>query len=569
VWPDWEKGWILAEDRDLIVIDKPEGVPTQAADPERPDDVVTRLRAFLAARDGGTAPPYLGVHQRLDRDTSGVLVMTRRREANGPMAAQFEGRAVEKKYVACVVGWRGGKKGGDRITLRDVLVPGDDGRMRAVPRQVRGGVHAVTHVRVLERVGERTLLELTLETGRTHQARVQLAHAGAPIAGDPLYGGAPAPRLMLHARSIGFTRPDGRAVTYDAPVPSDLHEWLAHGERGAAVYDDPVALARTVARASLRRYALGHAVDGPRATTAFRLVNERGDALPGLAVDVYGGHAVAQFYDDEGGTWDDPARRDRVLDALFALGFDGVYLKNRPKQANTLVDTRREEVAPTMPVRGGAADDPLVIVEEGVPYGVRLGDGLSTGISLDQRANRRRVRQLAEGKRVVNLFAYTCAFTVAAAMGGAKRTVSVDASSVAIERGRENVARVGGGGEHAFVVEDAFRWLARAKTKGERYDLVLLDPPSYATTRHTRFVAANDYADLAAAALAILAPGGQLLACINHRGTPRARFRRFLIDAARRVGRPLAQVKDLPDPLDYPFPTGGESHLKSVLVTTR
>jgi 23S rRNA (cytosine1962-C5)-methyltransferase len=560
VWPDFDDAWIVHADEDLVVIDKPVGVPTQAADPEMPDDVVTRLRAHLGV-------DYLGVHQRLDRETSGVLAMTRRREANAKMAAQFEGRAVEKTYVACVTGWRGKGR-----TLEDLLLPGDDGRMQVVSPRARGGQRAVTHVRVLGRAGERTMLELSLETGRTHQARVQLAHAGAPIAGDALYGGVRAGRLMLHARSLALAHPTrGTRVRFDAAVPAEFDAWLSRGDAGDAIFDDAPALARALRRAIGRRYALGRS-NGARATTAFRVVNEAGDAMPGLAVDVYAAHFVAQLYGDaERDVWTDEARRARVLDALFALGVDGVYLKVRPKQANVIVDSRREDLAPRSPVRGAPAPDVVPIVEESVPYLVRLGDGLSTGIFLDQRANRRRVRDLAAGKSVANLFAYSCAFSVAAAFGGARRTVSVDASVAALERGREGMAHAGvlDRGEHGFVAEDAFRWLARAQSKKERFDLVLLDPPSYSSTKRRRFVASSDYAELAAAALSIVAPHGRLLACSNHRGIARARFRKMLFDAARLAHVDVAQVKDLPDPLDYPVAPGDESHLKSVLVTLR
>lgn len=561
LWPDFDDAWILHVDDDLVVVDKPVGMPTQSADPEMPDDVVTRVKAHLRAE-------YLGVHQRLDRDTSGVLALTRRREANASMATQFEGRAVEKRYVACVTGWHGKGR-----TLEDALAPGDGGRMQVVSSKARGAQRAVTHVRVLGRAGDRAMLELVLETGRTHQARVQLAHAGAPIAGDVLYGGARAPRLMLHARSLSLAHPSlGARVRYDAPLPAELDDWLAHGDAGAAVFDDAALLARTIRRAVGRRYALGRS-RGTRATTAFRVVNEAGDALPGLAVDVYGSHFVAQLYGDSardgGDPWSDEARRARVLDALFALGVDGVYLKVRPKQANVIVDSRREDLAPRAPVRGAPAPDVLEVVEEGAPYLVRLGDGLSTGIFLDQRANRRRVRELAAGRSVANLFSYTCAFTVAAALGGAWRTVSVDASAAALERGREGMKHVGllDAADHTFVADDAFRWLARAAAKKDRFDVVLLDPPSYSSTKQRRFVGSSDYAELAASALAVVVPGGRLLACSNHRGVSRVRFRKQLFDAARRAKVEVARLKDLPDPADFPVPPGEESHLKSVLVT--
>jgi 23S rRNA (cytosine1962-C5)-methyltransferase len=566
-WPHFDAAWVLYEDEDLVVLDKPDGVPTQAADPDRPDDLIHRLRAVRGPNS------YFGVHQRLDRDTSGVLVLARRKEANASLAAQFERRLVEKKYLAAVDGW---PRGSEKVVLKDLLLQGDAGRMEVVSRRAKGAQEAVTRVRVLSRQGSRALLELALETGRTHQARVQLAHAGAPIAGDVLYGGPRASRLLLHARSLSLEHPStGRRVTFEAPAPPEMNEWLRKGDAGEAVYDDASTLDRAIARAVRRRYGLGHAGEGERATTCFRLVNESGDGLPRLAVDFYDGHLVAQLYDDQPGAgrasdlWADPARRDRVLDRLFAIGVDGVYLKRRPKQSNTLVDTRRDDLAPREPVRGVPAADPLVVREEGVPLAVRLGDGLSTGLFLDQRANRRRVRELARGASVVNLFAYTCAFSVAAAKGGARRTISVDASVAALERGRENLRTAGvlDACENVFAAEDAFAWLATAAKRRERHDLVLLDPPSYSSTKKRRFVAESDYAELAAAALAILRPGGRLLACVNHRGISPAKLRRAIFDAGRLANVELAQVKDLPTPGDFPVAPGETSHLKSALAT--
>jgi|HubBroStandDraft_2_1064218.scaffolds.fasta_scaffold04849_6 23S rRNA (cytosine1962-C5)-methyltransferase len=567
-WPDVREGWILFADDDLLAVDKPAGVASQAADADRPDDIVTRLKSHFAARG---EREYVGVHQRLDRDTSGVLVFARRREANASLAAQFEGRKVEKTYLACVTGWPAARKA---ATLRDLLAPDGDGRMRVVRGRAPGGKEAVTRVEVVGRSGPRAMLSLSLETGRTHQARVQLAHAGAPIAGDVEYGGAAAPRLMLHASALALAHPrTGAPLRFEAKTPGDFRVWLDRGDLGEGIYDDGAALGRALERALERRWALGRAIEGPRATTAFRLVNEEGDALPKLAVDVYGDWAVAQLHGGEG-PWEDQARRDALLDRLFALGFDGVYLKVRPRQANVLVDPRRDDIAPRAPLRGAQAPAEFAVVEEGVPLRVRLGDGLSTGLFLDQRANRRRVRGMASGQSVANLFAYTCAFTVAAALGGARRTVSVDASVTALERGKENLAAALAdagvpGGDNTFVAVDAFAWLASAARHRDRFDLVVLDPPSYSTTKQGRFVADTDYADLAAAALGVLAPGGRLLACTNHRRISPARFRRILFDAARAARCEVAQIKDLAQDIDFPVAAGGTRHLKSALVTLR
>jgi 23S rRNA (cytosine1962-C5)-methyltransferase len=350
------------------------------------------------------------------------------------------------------------------------------------------------------------------------------------------------------------------------PAPREFDAWLAAGDPGNAVFDDDGAVERALARAVERRWGLGRGNAGARATTAFRIVNEDGDGLPGLAVDVYGDWLVAQFRAD-GVESLAPQRREKVLDRLGQLGFDGVYLKLRPKQASVVVDTRRGDLAPSKPVRGAPAPDPLEVLEEGVPMLVRLGDGLSTGLFLDHRATRRRVHELASGKSVANLFAYTCAFTVCAALGGASRTVSVDVSAAAIERGRANLEHAGvlAKGRHAFVVSDVFVWLAQAQKRGDRFDVVVLDPPSFSSTKRGRFVAEDDYVVLASTALAVVAEGGVLLACTNHRKISRARFRRMLFEAGRLANRTLKQAKDLPSSIDYP--SLGEPHTKTVLVT--
>ena len=593
VWPDFRAEHILYEDADIVCVHKPCGVPSQAAQVDRPDDLVTRLRAYLARRDGGHV--YLGVHQRLDRDTSGVLVFTKRPDVNAAVAAQLEGRTVKKRYLAGVVGWDRARR---KATLDDELAKGEGGLMEVVPRPAasqgrrfdrragrpapppkrrRDTQRAVTHVTLRDqsRTSDRALVDLLLETGRTHQARVQLAHAGAPIAGDTLYRGALAPRLMLHAQAIELVHPRTKKplVVRDELASDEMHRWLETGDVGYRVYDDPEALRWVLGLAVERRWGLGRSSDRDppeRRTTAFRLVNEDGDGLPGLAVDVYGDHLVAQIYVSE--EWERPGRRERLLDALHALGFAGVYLQLRPKQANVLVDTRREDVAPRVPVRGTAAPDELTIVEEGVPFSVRLADGLSTGIFLDQRLNRRTVRELSRGMRVANLFSYTCAFSIAAAVGGAKRTVSVDASLAALDRGRAGFALAGIdlGREHELVADDAFSWLARVAKKGEQlFDLVILDPPSYSSTKKRRFVAESDYDELVTLAAGIVAPNGRLLACVNHRGMSRQKLRRLVHEGARTARREVVQLKDLPDAPDFPGAGGRDPHMKSMLLTVR
>ncbi|MFI5301580.1 MAG: class I SAM-dependent methyltransferase, partial [Polyangiales bacterium] len=521
------------------------------------------------------ASVYHGVHQRLDRATSGLLVYARDKAANRSLAAQIEGRSVGKRYVAAVAKW---PKNEAETTLRHHLAQGDDGRMVVAPAHDKRAQEAVTHAKVIERSGDRAIVELTLETGRTHQARAQLEAIGATIAGDRLYGRARqepernASRLLLHSHRLRLAHPiEGHALDLEAPIPAVFSRWLREGERAPITASgvDEDSLRDRLRDALEDRFALGRAGDDSvprdRQTTAFRLVNEGGDGIPGLAVDVYGDHLVAHVY---AAAVD--AAQNRALDALSALGFEGIYVKHRPKQANTLVDARDAGVAPSRPIRGNGAPGEIEVLEHGVPYLARLGDGLSTGIFLDQRENRRRLRAMAAGRRVLNLFAYTCPFTVAAAVGGASRTVSVDASKGALDRGRRGLQHAGVDGEHhELIVDDVFAWLEAARKKKDRFDVVVLDPPSYSSVGATRFSTSSGtsgYRPLAALAMSLVAPDGVLLACSNHRQTVRAKLRRLLHEAARDANRTVAQMKDMPEPIDFPPPWGDEPHLKSVLV---
>ena len=585
LFPSFPPERIVYEDEDVVVIDKPVDVSTHAPDAGRTDDAFSRLRLALAERDGVPAVEvYLGIHQRLDRDTSGVLLFTRQKSANANVAAEFEGRRVQKTYVAVVDGW---PKRLEKGVLRDELAPAEGGRMQVVAaadgrpekrgvrpekrgkrgerRERRGSAPpktqlAVTRYRVLRRDGTRALVELSPETGRTHQLRVQMAAAGAAIAGDRLYEGAPAPRLMLHASRLELRHPSsGGRLDVRAPLPPELEQWLVNPRLHVEV-NDPLFESR-LATAVSARWALGRSTE----TTAFRLVHGEGDGIAGIAVDVYGEHFVAHFFSREA-----LAHKDAILDRLMTFGPRGIYLKVHPKQSNTIVDPRTPDLAPSGPVRGIAAADPLVVREGGLAFRVRLGDGLKTGIFLDQRDNRRRVRDFARGKRVLNLFAYTCAFSVAAAAGGALSTVSVDASKGVLEWGLANFEENGlAAGAHQMVADDALVWLKHAAKRSERYDLIVLDPPSYATTKTSRFSAADDFSDLAAGALALLAPGGSMLASTNHRGISVQKFRKHMHEAGRISRATIVQVKDLQCPTDFPSAMGAASHSKSVFVTVK
>ncbi|HSU40338.1 MAG TPA: class I SAM-dependent methyltransferase [Polyangiaceae bacterium] len=534
---------ILHHGGGLLVVDKPPGIPVHGGDEALGGDLVTRLGAWLSARGESD---YVGVHQRLDEGTSGVLVFTTSREKNSELARASSEHALERRYLAAVTlrsrSFAERLKHG-RVRLEHRLETAA-GRTRVAPS---GGVSASSHVSLVERHGERALVALEPETGRTHQLRVQLAHEGAPVGGDVLYGGDPAPRLLLHACELAFG-----GERFRAPEPHGFSAWV-RGE--PPVLPEPATLAALLEDAALLRAPLA------KFTDTYRLVNELGDGLPAVTVDRYGDYAVLQVASPEA-----EARTAELAALLVELGARGVYLKRRVRG-----DVRRAgpERTPPLPIAGEPAPEHLLVDEYGLRLHVALGDGLSTGLFVDQRDNRRRVRELARGKSVLNLFCYTASFSVAAALGGARRVVSVDQARRPLAIARDNFRDNGLATEaHAFLQADALDWLARAGRGKERFDLIVLDPPSFASSAGgAPFSVAKGYGLLAERALALLAPGGHLFAVTNHRGTSLGRLRRTLREAAARAGVNVARLKDLAPGLDCPAGPDGPAPSKSVLLT--
>ena len=536
---------VLFDGDGLLVVDKPAGVPVHGGDETLAADLVSRLGAWLEARGRDR---YLGVHQRLDEGTSGVLLFTTARERNVEVARALGEHEFLRRYVAGVT------LQSQRFTARVSAGPerlehrleSDGARTKVVST---GGVEAAAVVTLMERAGARALVQLEPETGRTHQLRVQLAHEGAPVGGDSLYGGAAAPRLLLHALELGFG-----PKHFHCPAPEAFSSWVRREEPGLG---EATALRVALEDAAILRAPLAQHSD------VYRLANEGGDLLPGVTVDRYGDFAVLAVATPEA-----EARAPEIARALVEGGARGVYLKIRVKG-----DARRRPVehAPAEPIAGEAAPERLIVNEHGMKIGVELGQGMSTGLFLDQRENRRRVRARAHGARVLNLFSYTSSFGVAAALGGAAEVVNVDQSRRALERSRLNFELNGlDPARHAFLQRDAVEWLLRARRDGRQFDLVILDPPSFASSADGMpFNVTKRYGAVAERALALVAPGGALLAVTNHRGTSLARLRRTLRDAAAATRVPVAQLKDLPSQLDCPDGPDGPVPSKSVLITRR
>lgn len=520
LFPAFDDEWVLHRGDGLLVLDKPAHVPSQAPDGQG-DDLPTRAKKHLGLE-------YIGTHQRLDAATSGVVAYTTDAERNRGFAEALT--SATKQYIAIVHSFSG--RGG---RLEHWLAPRPGGGSVVTSDSDSRAKRAVTHVEVLRRQGERTLLRLRIETGRTHQIRVQLAEVGSPIAGDTLYGDpAETPgRLMLHAEAL-----DVGGKSFVAPVPASFETFLQ---------DKPNNLARLVRVAAQRRFVLAHSSD----TTAFRLFHGEAEGAPGISIDVYGRHLLLHLRSEEA-----HAQEAEIVDALRAFSgeFRGLYVKRRPKQANEQSGDKRE-LAPPHPLWGegiGAFE----VLESGLRYGVDLSQGLSTGIFLDQRRARSRVRERSKGARVLNLFAYTCPFGIAAAAGGAKEVINVDSSAKALGRGKANFERNHLSGR--VLKNDAFEYLERCVRKGELFDWVLCDPPTYATGKKRRWKSGPQWRQLAALCARVTSPEGRLLLSSNDSRMSQSRFRRYVREGVESTGRELSALRDGKSARDFPVAPGGE-----------
>ena len=234
-----------------------------------------------------------------------------------------------------------------------------------------------------------------------------------------------------------------------------------------------------------------------RRPTIYRLVNAAADGLPGLTVDRYGDALVAAIYDEDGVMPPRPIPGALAEMLAEATGAAAIYVKYRPREAGRIPADQLHTLAPSEPVRGPDLGE-FIAREEGLAYVIRPGDGLSTGLFPDMREGRTRVRAWAAGRRVLNTFAYTCGFGVAAAAGGATRVLNLDLSKSVLEWGQANYRANGFEPDpHDFVFGDVFDWLVRLAKRGDRFDLVILDPPGFSRTKSRAFSAARDYGELA------------------------------------------------------------------------
>jgi 23S rRNA (cytosine1962-C5)-methyltransferase len=305
---------------------------------------------------------------------------------------------------------------------------------------------------------------------------------------------------------------------------------------------DPVWFQKRVEEAfALRR---GYREQG---TTAFRLLNGEGDGVPGLVADVYDRFVVVSSYAS--------AVSEHVVAPVVAaidavLAPHGIVERVRAERS----PGTHEPKPPRLRLLAGREPPQRLIVQEGdMRLAADLYAGQKTGLFLDHRENRAFVRGLSAGRRVLNLFSYTGAFSIAAVLGGATRVTSVDIAEDATAAARDNFELNGRDPEaHEFVAQDVFEYAEAMRKSNGRFGLVVCDPPSFANSREQLFGALRAYIRVNALGLSLTTIGGFYAAASCTAQVSPAAFRETLAEAAARAGVRVQIVHEAGQALDHP-----------------
>lgn len=284
-------------------------------------------------------------------------------------------------------------------------------------------------------------------------------------------------------------------------------------------------------------------------TNAFRVINGEGDQLGGLTIDLYGEYAVFSWYNET-----IYHHKPEILNAFCEVFPEviGIYEKNR-------FDTTLPE---SQHIYGEVAPEPYLVKENGIYYATYLNEGLMTGIFLDQREVRKKLATgLAKGKSVLNMFSYTGAFSVAAAMGGAQTTTSVDLAKRSLAKTTEQFEVNGLDlSRQKIHVMDTFEYFKYAKKKNHTYDVIVLDPPSFARNKKKVFRVAKNYGELVEESVGVLNKNGILIASTNAANVTSKQFKKMVEEAfeKEKVSYQLMDSYHLPSDftVDPSFPEG-------------
>ncbi len=504
---------ILYEDEDWLVVDKPAGLATHASGPDG-----TGLVEWLALHQD----LRLHVCSRLDKGTSGILLFAKHPGASGRAQSIHEQQQASKTY-------------------RFISTKRYSGGRNWKVRKPLGGRECSTSFQLLAKGYGYFYYEAVIHRGRTHQIRQHAALAGVPILGDNKYGGELFSRLCLHCCELSW--PDIGTVVV-SELPNSFSMLLAG--QSDLVLAGAVAWERRLGWPAL-------------VTNSFRLI-QRGEVELPVSIDLYDSVLSITVFSGKNDGLSFKKKLDPLLEYLATkVNCDGGFLRHhvRNPHQNKLIHHTLSW--------GNVGTTPVMAREHDLNYAITINDSQHTGLFLDQRDSRRRIQQASRRRRVANLFAFTCSFSVAAVAGDAEVVFSVDLAGSSLKRGKDNFTLnsldlIGRG---KFIREDVMKWLARQDRKRlsesdsfDYWDLIICDPPVFASGGGGRaFHVEKQWPELVRLIRGLLSGKGIALFANNHR-SGRASFYR------EELKKHFKTVACLTPPLDFPILPGEPEYVR-------
>ncbi len=500
---------ILYQDQKWLVVNKPSGISTHRAH-EGDLGLVEWLDLHHDLQ--------VQVCSRLDKGTSGLLIFALSSDAVAEAQVIHEEERAKKRYYFIAK-----KSSKNSWVCTDPL----------------DGKPCKTHFRRIKDGTVYSQYEAVILRGRTHQIRRHAAAAGIPLLGDPEYNGAEFARLCLHCESLQWPEIE---QTLHSPLP----QWFE------SILDGQLAEAAWLALVE-KRYPFLSTV-----TDCCRLLH-RGEYSNDLSVDKYGDWLCVTGFNESLPAQQLLKEQQDILDSLCRIcGCRGGVVKTNVR------DPHKNRLFADSTAWGEKVPKSFLVREHTLHFGVRLNDRQHVGLVLDQRDSRRRIAKIARGKRVINLFAFTCSFSIHALAAHAEVVFSVDLAAGCLKQGRENVAinQLADAGNAKFIQEDSRKWLARQLRKKQNqpddfasFDLVICDPPVFASSgKGKSFHVEKEWPGLARDIFEILAENGTALFANNHQDGSGSFYFNTLNDLFSKVTR-------LNPPLDFPQVIGQPSHV--------
>ena len=501
----------IYKDQNWLIVEKPSGISTHNS---RVGDL--GLAEWLVLHHG----EQVYVCSRLDKDTSGLLLFARQQQLVAEAErVHEEGRAKKTYYFVATKSAKG-------TWVCDS--PLDGKACQTVFERVEVGSHYCLYTAVITR-------------GRTHQIRRHAAAAGIPLLGDTKYGGDSFCRVCLHCAEIDWPGIEG-AVT------SSIPDWFVMSLDGSRPEHTALALAE-------KRYPFLESV-----TNCCRLIHRGEYPAEDVAIDKYGDWLCVTGFTEGQSAKAVRHRLDKVLSAFTTrCNIRGGVVKTN------LRNPHNRKLFGDFACFGEVVPESYLVNEHGLQFEVQLNDTQHVGLFLDHRDSRRRIGQAVKGKRVANLFAFTCSFSIYALAGEAEVVFSVDLASGCLTQGKKNVTinQLGTGSNAKFIQEDVRKWLARQLRKKEReqeqyplFDCIICDPPVFAAGgKGKKFFVEKEWQGLAHSVASLLAPRGIALFSNNHQAGSESFYHDCLCKA-------FSQVTCLTPAMDFPKIAGRSSHLR-------